>query len=142
MTTTPETTIVTRELVPEERRADFVDALFGVHFPMQLEPYIYTVTSQLSADYRGAYWHFHSLGNGGFYMAPESESPFRVQCPNGFEGVLSGDALGLVACLYAYSHLSFVSTKPATTTYARMYHRLREYVMEHAEVDAILQATD
>ena len=78
MTTTPETTIITRELVSDERRADFVDALFGIHFPMQLEPYVFATASELSADYGGAYWHFYALGNGGFYMAPDDDARFTV----------------------------------------------------------------
>ena len=136
------TETLTRRLLPEGQRASYVNDLFGLAFPLRFEPRIYGVASRLSPDYDGGFWHFYALSNGGFYMAPESVLPFRVRCPNGFEGELSGDALGLVACLYAYSHLSFVSTKPAATTYATMYHRLREYVMEHAEVDSILQATD
>jgi hypothetical protein len=135
-------TVVERARLSQSERSDHVDTLFGLAFPFQLEPYVFQMASDLSPNYRGGFWEFYALDNCGFYMAPESESPFTVLCRNGFEGELSGDALGLVACLYAYSHLSFVSPKPAATTYARMYHRLREYVMEHAEVDAILQATD
>lgn len=135
-------TVAERARLSQSERSDHVDALFGLAFPFQLEPYVLQMAGDLSPDYRGGFWEFYALDNGGLYMAPESELPFRVRCPNGFEGELSGDAFGLVACLYAYCHLSFVSSKPAATAHARMYHRLREYVMEHAEVDAILQATD
>ena len=50
---------------------------------------------------------FYALSNGGFYMSPISNHSFQVICDNGFEGSLSGDALGITVCLYAYSHLSF-----------------------------------
>lgn len=142
MTTTPETTIVTRELVPEQQRADFVDALFGINFPLQLEPYVFALASELSADYRGAYWHFYSLGNGGFYMAPDEDESFAVCSENGWAGAMSPDALGITACLYAFSRLSFVASEIIARVYARHYYFLREYAMDHPEVEAILAATD
>ena len=142
MTTGPEINIITGELVPHERRADFVDALFGIHFPTQLEPYVFAVASQLSVDYGGAYWHFYALSNGGFYMAPDDDAPFTVRSENGYEGALSADAFGVTACLYAYSRLSFTAGDRIAEVCARHHHLLREFMMEHAEVEAILGATD
>ena len=134
--------IVTRELVPEARRSDHVGDLFGLHFPMQLEPFIYGITEQLSIDYRGGYWLFYALSNGGFYMAPDSEKTFAVSCENYYQGVLSADALGIVVCLYAYSHLSFTPNGRLGRMYARHYHLLREYMCEHPDVAEILSAID
>ena len=133
---------VTRELVPETLRSAHVGDLFGMHFPLQLEPFIYTVTGQMAPDYKGGYWQFYSLSNGGFYMAPDAEKPFKVACQNYYTGTLSGDALGIVACLYAYSHLSFSPREEIGRMYARHYHLLREYMCEHPEVAEILGAID
>ena len=102
-----EPTIVTRQLVPDKHRLAVTEKLFGIHFPLRLEPVIYTITDRMAADYHGGYWDFYTLSNGGFYMAPKSEDIFTVSCTNCFHGELSGDALGITACLYAYSHLSF-----------------------------------
>ena len=140
MTTTTE--IITREFVTEERRADFVDALFGLSFPLQLEPCIFVIGSELSSDYRGGYWAFYALGNGGFYTAPDDDRMFAVSCKNGYEGTMSADALGITACLYAFSRLSFVASEGIARVYARHYHLLRDYVMEHPEAAAIIAATD
>ncbi len=74
-------------------------------------------------------------------MAPDSGGTFRVVCENGFEGQLSADALGLTACLYAYSHLSF-SDGHVTEVCAEQYHLVRDYAMDHDEVRAILAAID
>ncbi|MEN8131132.1 MAG: antirestriction protein [Pseudomonadota bacterium] len=74
-------------------------------------------------------------------MAPADERVFHVTCDNQFEGDLSADALGITSCLYAYSNLSFADGDIARE-YARQYHLLREYMMEHREVKAILGATD
>ena len=54
---------------------------------------------------------------------------------------ISADALGITACLYAYSHLSFSDGRFARVCAAHYYH-LRSYAMQHAEVSAILGATD
>ncbi|MDO8311586.1 MAG: hypothetical protein Q7T25_06575 [Sideroxyarcus sp.] len=44
---------ITCKLVPEDRRMDVTAALFGIDFPMRLEPAIYNITEMLSQDYRG-----------------------------------------------------------------------------------------
>ena len=141
METQTSQTQVTRELVPEDRRLAVSERLFGIHFPLKLEPVIYDITERMAENYKGGYWDFFTLSNGGFYMAPSSDDVFRVACDNMFEGDLSADALGITACLYAYSNLSFEDGRFARVS-ACHYHRLREYMMDHAEVRAILGATD
>ena len=117
------------------------ERLFGLHFPLHLEPVIYGITERMAKDYGGGFWEFYTLSNGGFYMAPSIDQVFHVTCDNQFEGDLSADALGIISCLYAYSNLSFADGGIARE-YARQYHLLREYMMEHPEVRGILGATD
>ncbi len=131
---------ITRQLVAEEQRTGVTADLFGVYFPLQLEPFIFSMASRLSEDYGGGYWLFYTLDNGGFYMAPDSDR-FQVVSENGWEGFMSADAFGITVCLYAYSNLSFGSGQFAATC-AEQYHLLREYMMVHAEAGAILAATD
>ena len=133
--------LVTRELVPENQRMAITERLFGIHFPLHLEPVIYGITDRMAECYSGGLWEFYTLSNGGFYMAPSSDDVFRVTCDNQFEGDLSADALGITACLYAYSHLSFSNGRFARVS-ACHYHRLREFMFEHTEVREILGATD
>jgi hypothetical protein len=133
---------VTRHLVLEDQRLSVTAELFGTHFPLQLEPAIYGITERMAEDYHGGYWHFYTLDNGGFYMAPEGDQVLAVSCDNYYTGVLSADALGIVACLYAYSHCSFSQNEAFGRLCARHYHLLREYMFEHKEVAAILGAID
>ncbi len=135
------TNTITRQLVPEEQRTQVTADLFGVYFPLQLEPFVFSMASRLSDDYGGGYWLFYTLGNGGFYMAPDSDGKFQVVSPNGWEGFMSGDAFGITVSLFAYSNLSFGSGQFAETC-AEQYHLLRDYMMDHAEAGAILAATD
>ena len=132
---------VTRELVPEDQRLVVAEQLFGMAFPLQLEPVVYGITDRMAEEYTGGYWHFWTLSNGGFYMAPAEDRLFHVKCQNMYEGDLSGDALGITACLYAYSNLSF-SLSDIAEDYARHQHLLREYMLGHPEAREILGATD
>jgi len=134
-------TIIYCEEVPEARRLAHTAGLFGLDFPMRLEPFVFNMAGQLSPDYRGGFWKFHALCNGGFYMAPDSEGVFTVSCENGFEGTLSADALGIAVCLYAYSNLSFSGDAFAEKC-AEHFHLLRDYMLGHAEAGAILRAID
>jgi hypothetical protein len=133
--------IITRQLVAEDQRTQVTAELFGVYFPLQLEPFIFSMASRLSDDYGGGYWLFYMLDNGGFYMAPDLDGRFQVVSPNGWEGFMSANAFGITVCLFAYSNLSFGSGHFAETC-AGLYHALREYMMDHAEARAILAATD
>ena len=135
------TQLITSTIVSESERTAFVDRLFGISYATKLEPTVFTVTERIAPEYSGAYWAFYQLSNGGFYMAPSMETLFDIICENGFEGKLSPDALGITACLYAYSDFSFGEGRFAQTC-AEHYHLLREFMFEHAEAGQILQATD
>jgi hypothetical protein len=132
---------IKRVLIKESDRVTHTANLFGFHFPIHLEPLIYATADSLSADYQGGYWDFYSLSNGGFYMSPAEATVFHVTCENGFEGDLSADVFGITACLYAYSRLSFSGIFIADVC-AQQYHWLREYALEHAEVEGIMAAVD
>jgi hypothetical protein len=134
---------ITRTLLDDARRMAEPARLFGVHFAARIEPFVFGIARCLSAQYSGAFWEMYSLSNGGFYMAPSGDEIFRVRCENGYEGTMSGDALGITCCLYAYSHLSFAGPPELAEECARQYHWLREYMLnEHAEAPEILRAID
>ena len=135
-------TAITRRTIRDEDRVTHTDKLFGFHFPVRLEPLVYATADRLSCDYKGGYWEFYALNNGGFYMAPAEDKPFHISCENGFAGELSADALGITACLYAYSYLSFSDLLGFAYMCAEQYHRLREYTLDHSEAEEIMAAID
>ncbi|MBK9440756.1 MAG: antirestriction protein [Comamonadaceae bacterium] len=120
---------------------DTVDKLFGIKYVLQLEPTVFQFAEQLAENYDYGYWEFFMLSNGGFYMALRPDAIYNVSCENGFDGQMTADALGIVACLYAYSNLSFGDGEFAEAC-ANHYHWLREYAMDHAEMRSILRAID
>ena len=105
---------VSRTLVAEAERMAFVDKLFGLSYVLRLEPIVFRFAEQLAENYDYGYWEFFSLSNGGFYMAPRSDTIYKVSADNGFEGQMTGDALGIVVCLYSYSNLSFGDSNAST----------------------------
>ncbi len=86
---------LTCTLVPESLRTSITADLFGAYFPLQLEPFVFSMASRLSEDYSGGYWNFYQLGNGGFYMAPQlvacdgKGKRYQVVSLNGHEGMLA-----------------------------------------------------
>ena len=134
-------TIITSQRIATNQRISHTARLFGLNFPMRLEPMVFATADRLSCDYQGAMWIFSSLSTGGFFMFPDSDKPFQVSCENGFEGELSAETFGIVCCLYAYSHLSFGDGAFAEIC-AGQYHLLREFALDHAEAGSIMQAID
>lgn len=133
---------ITKETVAEDRRTDHTADLFGEHFPLAIEPTIFSMASRLSKDYQGGYWNFYALSNGGFFMSPEDDCIFTVSSENGYQGSMSAEAFGMTVCLYAFSHLSFSDNGELATLCCRQFHLLREYMLDHQEVGAILGAID
>ena len=134
--------IITKKSIPNNKRTSHTARLFGLHFPMRLEPAVYGLTENMSEDYSGGYWDFWELSNGGFYMSPRSDKRFNVSCMNDYAGEMSADALGITSCLYAYSHLSFGQESQFTDICAQHYYCLREYALDHDEAGEIFRAVD
>ena len=65
-------TIIYREILAYNQRVNHTAKLFGIQFPMHLEPAIYAMAGMLSVDYTGGFWDFYALSNGAFYMAPST----------------------------------------------------------------------
>ena len=79
---------VLRTKVANHLRIQHTHDLFGINFPLSLEPLVYTFAGNLAEEYNGGYWECYTLSNGGFYMAPDSDKQFKVCCENGYEGTL------------------------------------------------------
>jgi len=131
-------------LVPEDERMNVVDRLFGLYFPLRLEPLVFQLAEQLSGDYSGGYWEFYTMDGSGFLMSPDTNQPFNIQCDNYYSGQVSAQAFGIIVCLYAYSLLSFDTEHPNGQLCGRLYHQLKEYIMDqgHPEIGSILAAID
>lgn len=124
--------------VAEGRRLGFLPRHFGRHF-MQFEAAVYGHMGNLCPGYDGGYWDFFELSNGGCYIAP-GRGTYALVAPNGFEATVSANVGGLIAALYAFSHLAFKFE--SVEVFAERFHQLREFALEHAESRVILAAID
>ena len=135
---TPPTPIVARR-VAEHQRLQTLPEHFGRRM-MQVEALVYQYMRELSRTYRGGYWHFYDLSNGGFYMAPSDDAQVLIHVEgNDYEGSLSADAAGIVVSLFALCQLS---AQYQSRTFADHYHWLRDFALDHAECRAIFAAID
>ncbi|MBB3221668.1 antirestriction protein [Pseudoduganella umbonata] len=131
--------VVRAQRVGEAGRIDCLPRHFGV-MGIVAEHATYGTLARLSENYRGGYWHYYELDNGGFYMAPDGDKPYLMIVEgNGYEGIVSPDAAGIIACAMVYSHLSF---RWDGAQFVRAFHQLREFIFMHGEHTDILQALD
>ena len=125
--------------VDDSERIRALPRYFGIRMTT-FEGAVYDFMHRFAPDYRGGFWQFYELSNGGFYMAPDRESYRFCVDTNGYEGVLSADAAGIAVCLFACSHLSFHDR--GSDLFAERFHQLREFALDHPESAEIFAAID
>ncbi|MGN7870774.1 antirestriction protein [Paracoccus sp. 22332] len=127
--------------VAEHRRMVFLPRLFGPRLFLIGEQAVFGFMEKLSpADYTGGIWDFCERAGQPLYLAPTSRPRFHlVWDGNGYEGDVSADAAGIIATLFAFSHLSFRHDAPELTDgFARLY----AHAADHPEAREIFQAID
>ena len=135
-----DTSYIVATAVPHHLRLRFLPHHFGRSM-MRVESEIFTQMGDLCADYAGAFWEFYNLSNGGCYMAPQSAERVAISVDgNGYQGTVSADAAGIIATLFALSHLSM--RYPTDWRMSERFHQLREYAQQHGEAAHIFAAID
>ena len=136
-----EVTPQTVSIVPDERRLEFLPALFGRSLLLIGENAVYSLMERLSPlDYGGGFWDFHELEGKPLFLAPRSKTRFRITGEiTGFHGEVSAEAAGIIATLFAFSHLSF---QYRSEHLSEGYGRLYAYSADHPEASEIFQAID
>lgn len=96
-------------LVPEDCREGFLPGLFGLPLLIVGETTVYRFMEWLSPlDYGGGFWDFYEYRSRPLFLAPTSKPRFRIACKtNDYEGEVSSEAAGIIATLFAFTHLSF-----------------------------------
>lgn len=147
MSESTSTIAITGEVIAEESRMQFATAMFKSPFSFpKLEGIVFSQTSKFCAKYKGGYWEYVSLSNGGFYMYPrigDVGEKFDVcNADNYGESVITADALGIVVTLIALSHLSFALNGSDLEKVCDLHALLMDYYCEHAESEAIAVLID
>ena len=128
--------------VQDENRLDFLPRHFGRHM-LTMERYLYSQCANLCPTYRGGFWHYYDLSNGGCYLAPSHETYLLVHDGNYFDATVSGDAAGIIVSLFTFSQLSFIfEADPLGPRIAEYFHLLRDFASTHPEASLIFRAID
>lgn len=135
---------VSSSLVADGNRLNFLPTYFGAELMLIGEMLVYQTADELCPDYKGGYWLFHEVSNGGFYMAPDFAAPMRISVSgNYFDGVMSPDAAGVVISLFAINRLiDRMHGQRDVDALIDRYHFLRDFASEHAEAGLIFAAID
>ncbi len=127
-------------LVPETRRSAFLPKLFGKRLVLIGENTVYNFMGWLCPDYLGGFWNFYEHADKPLYLAPTSALRYRIICrTNGYDDEVSADAGGIIATLFAFSHLSF---RYRVEELSEGFHRLRDFAGDHPEAAQIFAAID
>lgn len=131
-------------LVSDNQRLTFLPKFFGRHNMVRGEALVYAFLGDMSKDYKGADWHYYTLSNGGFYMAPDLDEKLPLSIPgNWFSRHVSPDAAGIIATLFALSQLIAENGhRMEGNRFIDFFHSLREFALSHSERELILAAID
>lgn len=131
----------TVSLVPEDRRPEFLPTMFGRPLLIIAENTVYSLMERLSPqDYGGGFWDFYEYEETPLFLAPTSRPRYRIVPEiTMFQGEVSAEAAGIIATLFAFSHLS---SRDDTGLLAEGYERLLTYAVAHPEAGEIAQAID
>lgn len=128
---------ITVTKVADKDRLNFLPKHFTPAKMILVESAVYDFMGMLCEEYGGGFWDFYELSNGGAYMAPQGEGTVRLYSPNGYSDEVSMETAGIIACLFAYSHLSFKYSE-----LGRHYHLLRDYAFSRPDAEPIIRICD
>jgi hypothetical protein len=98
-------------------------------------------------EYRGAYWQYVKLSNGGGYLYPDVDvRTLTLSSPNGAVEVVGRESAGMVATMVAVNKLCWHhherGREQLATRYADLYHKLRDYAFDSPEAGPIIRLMD
>jgi hypothetical protein len=129
---------ITRELTPKDQTLPLIEKLLGI--PIRIEIVIRGIARRMCPGCEFKSWVAFYLSNGGFYLAPSVDRKYPVVCDNGWQGVLSAEAVGLVASMLGFSHMSFSGRLDFDQCCDDQYFHLKEFVAFHDEAATIRKA--
>jgi len=114
--------VIKARRVAEKDRLDFLPRYFTPRWMLHGESLVYAWMRRLSPGlsggyllgYQGGYWEFYTLSNSGFYLAPTGQEMRLIVEGNYFDEVVSADAAGIIATLFALNDLA-CDARPGAT---------------------------
>jgi len=130
---------ITASIVPAEQRMDFLPKHFGARAMMKFEMSVYDWMGKLCPSYRGGYWNYVELSNGGAFMYPTGVDAFEFLVEgNGFNGNVSAEVAGIIATTFALNGMLWQGWDSLNAK----YELLLEFIGEHPDAMTIRRALD
>ncbi len=130
---------ITASVVPVERRVDFLPQHFGARTMIKFEMSVYVWTGNLCPSYRGGFWNYVELSNGGAFMHPTGLDEFQFTVKgNGFHGTVSAEVAGIIATTFALNGMLWRGWDSLNAK----YELLLEFIGEHPDAMTIRRALD
>ncbi|EKN4177074.1 antirestriction protein [Yersinia enterocolitica] len=139
--TTTQMDTLTATPVTDSQRIQFWPDHFG-EIPqwILIEPQVFGWLDRLCDDYRGDFWDYYMLSDGGAFIAPGTEQDYALFNELNVNGAtVSREAAGIIACLMTYSHYACRTENEFMTEH---FYRLRAYALHHPESHAIFALID
>ena len=131
---------ISAKLCSTDERLSFTSQLFGPVLMSRGESLVLDVHNQMTGRIASGRWDYFTLTNDGLYMAPEKDELQPITWGgNGLDVVLTSDASGIVATLFALNimHQEFGDWQPAV-----LFDLLEDFAREHAENKKIFRILD
>ena len=136
---------ITKNVVPDNERMDFLPMLFGREY-FWGELHAFATMDRFVDNYQGGYWEFYRLSCGGGYMAPDMARVSMCIPENWFDDEMSGDAAGIVITIYTLNRLMWRldgrGRDDLMEPLIKHYDLLRDYASQHPEAGKIYRAID
>lgn len=130
---------ITATLVPDNRRLDFLPRHFGERAMLRLENSVYDWMGNLCPSYRGGFWNYMELSNGGAFMFPDGVDQFDLKVDgNGFDCKVNAQVAGILATAFALNGMLWRGYDSLT----EKYEQLLEFISQHPEAATMRRALD
>ncbi|ELY3637719.1 antirestriction protein [Cronobacter sakazakii] len=127
------------------QRLCFLPDLFGGDFVFA-ESMIYAFADRYCPDYRGGFWNFYRLPDGGGYMAPDVDTLTLDNAGNWFNETVSGNAAGFILTALVLNHRCWHHDSRGNGALcahmAKRHTQLMSFVEYHPERALIWRALD
>ncbi len=120
---------ITERVVSGTERMNFLPSRLG-DATYWFEAHLYSCMEDTIEDYKGGYWEFVELSNGGFYCRPADDKIYRCENIAGETADAKNDVIGLFVTCAA---LAEVFWRSKDDRIYQNYKAIREFIDIHPE---------
>lgn len=91
---------IERKYVRGSERKNFLPKKIG-RYSVIFENFVYDKAKILCEKYKGGFWDFIELSNGGLFLELTGYDNILLSSPNGFEKKVSAETFSVIVCLFA-----------------------------------------